>query len=150
MIDCCFCNSFFCSAEFQKRGDSNGVFGTFEFFDVKGDDVDDVVGVDFSPDSKVKNIADVAGDEFFGLLFLLLFAMIFWNIYILIKILLSLLFFYSPAFRSYKPVNDSLQEFVQPEPEIGEITDKVAEELKNENEGVVMESLVSVVLPETS
>jgi len=47
----------------------------------------------------------------------------------------------TPAFRSYKPVNDSLQEFVQPEPEIGEITDKVAEELKNENEGVVMESL---------
>ena len=54
-------------------------------------------------------------------------------------------------------MNDSLQEFVQPEPEIGEITDKVAEELKNENEGVVMESLVSVVLltytqliPETS
>ena len=45
-------------------------------------------------------------------------------------------------------MNDSLQEFVQPEPEIGEITDKVAEELKNENEGVVMESLVSVVLPE--
>ena len=43
-------------------------------------------------------------------------------------------------------MNDSLQEFVQPEPEIGEITDKVAEELKNENEGVVMESLVSVVL----
>ena len=77
LIDCCFCNSFFCSTEFQKRGDSNGVFGTFEFFDVKGDDVDDVVGDDFSPDSKVKNIADVAGDEFFGLLFLLLFAMIF-------------------------------------------------------------------------
>jgi coiled-coil domain-containing protein 12 len=47
----------------------------------------------------------------------------------------------TPAFRSYKPVNDSLQEFVQPEPEIGEITDSVAEELKNENEGVVMESL---------
>ena len=45
-------------------------------------------------------------------------------------------------------MNDSLQEFVQPEPEIGEITDKVAEELKNENEGVVMESLVSVFLPE--
>ena len=45
-------------------------------------------------------------------------------------------------------MNDSLQEFVQPEPEIGEITDKVAEELKTENEGVVMESLVSVVLPE--
>lgn len=47
----------------------------------------------------------------------------------------------TPAFRSYKPVDDSLQEFLQPEPQIGEITDKVAEELKNENEGVVMESL---------
>ena len=44
-------------------------------------------------------------------------------------------------------MNDSLQEFVQPEPEIGEITDKVAEELKTENEGVVMESLVSVFCP---
>ena len=38
-----------------------------------------------------------------------------------------------------------MQEFLQPEPQIGEITDKVAEELKNENEGVVMESLVSKV-----
>ena len=70
LIDCCFCNSLFCSAEFQKRGDNNGVFGTFGF-------VDDVV-VEFSPVSKVKKFA---GDEFFGLFLLLLFAMIF-DIYI--------------------------------------------------------------------
>ena len=52
-------------------------------------------------------------------------------------------FFYRPLFRSYKPVDESLQDLVQPEPEIGEITDKVADELKNENEGVVMDNLVS-------
>ena len=76
MIDCCFCNSLFCSAEFQKRGDNNGVFGTFGFVEEEEEVVDDVV-VEFSPVSKVKKFA---GDEFFGL-FLLLFAMIF-DIYI--------------------------------------------------------------------
>lgn len=44
-------------------------------------------------------------------------------------------------FRSYKPVDESLKELALPEPELGEITDKVKDELENEHRGVVMESL---------
>lgn len=47
----------------------------------------------------------------------------------------------TPSFRSYKPANESLKDFVLPEPELEEITEKVKEELESEKTGVVMESL---------
>ncbi len=46
-------------------------------------------------------------------------------------------------FRSYKPATETLKEQVLPEADITEITEKVADELENEDKGVVMESLVS-------
>jgi len=47
----------------------------------------------------------------------------------------------TPIFRSYKPADESLKDLALPEPEIEEITDKVKNELDNEDKGVVMESL---------
>ena len=45
-------------------------------------------------------------------------------------------------FRSYKPTDESLKDLVLPaDSNIGEITDKVKDELDNEDKGVVMESL---------
>ena len=49
--------------------------------------------------------------------------------------------YYRPSFRSYKPADEDLQDLAIPEPQIEEITDKVKDELENENKGVVMESL---------
>jgi len=46
-----------------------------------------------------------------------------------------------PTFRSYKPADESLKELALPEADAEEITDKVKEELENEDKGVVMESL---------
>jgi coiled-coil domain-containing protein 12 len=46
-----------------------------------------------------------------------------------------------PSFRSYKPADESLKDLALPEPEIEEITDKVKDDLDNEDKGVVMESL---------
>jgi len=47
----------------------------------------------------------------------------------------------APTFRSYKPADESLKELTLPEADVEEITDKVKEELENEDKGVVMESL---------
>lgn len=44
-------------------------------------------------------------------------------------------------FRSYKPAAESLKDHVLPEYQIGEIADKVKEELENEDKGVLMENL---------
>ena len=50
--------------------------------------------------------------------------------------------YFSPVFRSYKPTDESLKDLVLPaDSNIGEITDKVKDELDNEDKGVVMESL---------
>ena len=49
---------------------------------------------------------------------------------------------FRPVFRSYKPADEDLKDQVLPEAGITEITEKVAEELENEDQGVVMESLV--------
>ena len=51
---------------------------------------------------------------------------------------------YRPSFRSYKPADESLKDLALPEPEIEEITDKVKDDLDNEDKGVVMESLVCI------
>lgn len=44
-------------------------------------------------------------------------------------------------FRSYKPQSETLQENVVDSEEIGEITDKVKDELDNQDQGVVMDKL---------
>ena len=58
---------------------------------------------------------------------------------------LSLISIYSPSFRSYKPADESLRDLALPEAQVEEITDKVKDELENEDKGVVMESLVSYI-----
>ena len=58
---------------------------------------------------------------------------------------LSLISIYSPSFRSYKPADESLRDLALPEAQVEEITDKVKDELENEDKGVVMESLVSLI-----
>jgi len=47
----------------------------------------------------------------------------------------------TPSFRSYKPADESLRDLALPEAQVEEITDKVKDELDNEDKGVVMESL---------
>ena len=108
------------SVEVQKRGDSFEDFGVFGVFVVVGFEL----LLPFPSKLKIK--------EVLGLFLRLIFMLSNWNPYL----------FFRPVFRSYKPVDEGLQEFVQPDADVKEITDKVSEELEHQNEGVVMETLV--------
>ena len=55
----------------------------------------------------------------------------------------TLFFFSRPVFRSYKPVNDEMQEGVLPEAQPGDVEARVQEELEREGEGVKIDKLVS-------